>query len=176
MNGKVLRSSVPASGLVSLLVVLAGCGDSTEYEIPDSMCGRDVEPSALEPLLPSGREFEAEQRVAEDNTSECSVFVDNVDVLTVSEYRGQDKFDVMEFVRENPGRFTHPEKSDVGDDTVTSDDWLMSMNACTGEGKGDYYVLDVALAGERSDAKPRELERFAESYLPGAMKKMGCTE
>ena len=82
------------------------------------MCGRDVEPSALEPVLPSGREFEAEQRVAEDNTSECSVFVDNVDVLTVSEYRGQDKFDVMEFVRENPGRFAHPEKSDVGDDTV----------------------------------------------------------
>ncbi|MBT3153480.1 hypothetical protein HTV45_21865 [Streptomyces sp. CHD11] len=176
MNSEALRPSVLTSGLLSLLVVLVGCGNSTGYEIPDDMCGRAVEPSALKPLLPSGGEVKAEQRATEDGESECSVFVDKVNVLTISEHRGQNKFDVMEFVRENRDRFANPEKSDVGDDTVTSDDWLMSMNACSGRGMGDYYVLDVTLAGKRDAAKSQELERFARSYLPEAMKKMGCTE
>lgn len=170
MKIEALRSSLlSTSSLTLLLLAVAGCDNPAEYQIPNTICGRDIEPSALEPLLPSGQKFEANQESFEENKSECVISVDDSTALRIDEYRDQNKFDIME----NTRRYNNPAKSDVGEETLTSDDWLRSMNACPKRGK--YYFLDVIVTGV-AEAKPKELERFAQTYLPEGMKKMGCTQ
>lgn len=108
--------------------------------------------------------------------STCSISVDNNTALILQEHRGQNRFDVWDFVvDDDPDSAKNPKKVAVGDDTVTTDDWLISMNACTGYGKQDYYILDVILGVKIDEAKHQELENFAQSYLPEGMKKAGCT-
>ncbi|MFD5495784.1 hypothetical protein ACFYY3_28190 [Streptomyces sp. NPDC001812] len=176
MKIRTLRSSLLlTSTLTALLISTTGCS-STGYEIPTTICGRAIDPSALQPLLPPGQNFEARHQISEEDQSACFIFIDKANALIISEIRDQSRFDVMEFAKQNRRSSDNPRKSEVGDDTVTSDDWLISMNACTGRGAGDYYVLDVSIARETGEAKPQELERFTQSYLPEAMKEMGCTQ
>ncbi|MFJ9667364.1 hypothetical protein ACIRPP_22590 [Streptomyces sp. NPDC101219] len=157
-----------------LLTATVGCSSSQRYEIPTTICGREIDRSALQPLLPSGKNFEARPQISDDDQSSCLVLVDKSRRFLISEIRDQNRFDAMKFARENRSS-QNPKRSEVGDDTVTSDRWLMSINACTGHGRGDYYILDLDILDE-GQSKPKELERFAQSYLPDAMKAMGCTE
>ncbi|MEU3949029.1 hypothetical protein [Streptomyces sp. NPDC029526] len=175
MSNKMLRASLLlTSTLTLLLTTTAGCNSSSGYQIPTTICGRKIDQSALQPLLPSGKTFEARPQISDDDQSSCLVLVDKSRTFLISEIRDQNRFDVMKFAMENRSS-QNPEKSEVGDDTVTSDRWLMSMNACTGHGRGDYYILDLDILDE-GQSKPKELARFAQSYLPDAMKAMGCTE
>ncbi|CAL9467146.1 hypothetical protein [Streptomyces sp. bgisy022] len=176
MKHKTANSAlILTSSLALLSLTISGCS-AAGYEIPSEICGRKIDPSSLEPLLPSGAEFEAEHTIDDDLESACHIFVDKADTLAISELRNQNRFDVMEFVMADARLFKNPRKSAVGDDTVTSDDWLISMNACTGHGKMDYYVVDVTLATKAGEETSRHLEQFIRSYLPEGMKKMGCTE
>ncbi|NEC31108.1 hypothetical protein G3I20_32060 [Streptomyces sp. SID8111] len=177
MKRDALRPSLLlASALGLSLTATVGCSSFNRYEIPTTICGRKIDPTALQPLLPSGENFEARPQISDDKQSSCLIVVDKSAAFTISEIRNQNKFDVMEFARKYPRRSSqNPKKSEIGADAVTSDRWLMSINACTGHGRGDYYILDLDILDE-GQSKPKELERFAQSYLPDAMKAMGCTE
>src|SRR5690606_10538634 len=174
INKKLRAPLLLTSTLILLLTTTAACNSSSGYEIPKTLCGREIDRSALQPLLPSGKNVEARPQISDDGQSSCLVLVDKSRTFLISEIRGQNRFDVMKFARENRSS-QNPKKSEVGDDTVTSDRWLMSINACTGHGRGDYYILDLDILDE-GQSKAKELERFAQSYLPDAMKAMGCTE
>lgn len=158
------------------LLSITGCSNSTPYELPHDICGRKIDPVALQPLLPSGQQFEAVPGNDDHVQSTCSISVDNNTALILQEHRGQNRFDVWDFVvDDDPDSAKNPKKAAVGDDTVTTDDWLISMNACTGYGKLDYYILDVILGVKTDEPMHQELEDFAKSYLPEGMKKAGCT-
>jgi hypothetical protein len=168
MKSNALRPTfLLVSGLTLLLLAVAGCSNPASYKIPDTICGRDIDPSALKPLLPSGQHFEAVHET-DDYESECAISVDKSEVLLIQEFRDQNKSDIRST------RMDNPKPSDVGEEAMTSDNWLISMNSCPRRGK--YYFLDVIItANGVTEAKPKELEEFARTYLPEGLKKMGCT-
>ncbi|MGJ3560456.1 hypothetical protein ACR6C2_25830 [Streptomyces sp. INA 01156] len=129
MKIRTLRASLLLTlSLMPVLLVLAGCDNPAEYKIPNTICGRNIDPSALKSLLPSGQEFKANQESIKDYKSECVISVDGTKVLRIDEHRDQNEFDITNI------RMNNPVKSDVGEDTLTSDDWLISVNACPSEG------------------------------------------
>ncbi|MBD9730574.1 hypothetical protein IGX29_01825 [Streptomyces sp. H28] len=177
MKRDALRPSLLLTSALSLLLTATvGCSSFHRYEIPTTICGRKIDPSALQPLLPSGENFEAQPQISDGDQSSCLILVDKSPAFLIGEIKGQNRFDVMNFAKKYQRRSSqNPSRSEIGDDAVTSDRWLMSINACTGHGGGDYYILDLDILDE-GQSKPEELERFAQSYLPDAMKAMGCTE
>ncbi|MBL3670286.1 hypothetical protein JL475_30790 [Streptomyces sp. M2CJ-2] len=171
MKREALRSSLLlTSGIMPLMITLTGCDTATEYTIPNTICGRKIDPSLLKPLLPAGQKFKARQESIDEKKSECVIYIDESTALRINEIRDQNKFDVWEYAR----RYNNPVKSDIGEVALNSDDWLISMNPCPRRGK--YHILDVIIVtGRVTEAKPKELEEFARTYLPEGMKKMGCT-
>jgi hypothetical protein len=164
---------------VLLAASLVACGVSEGYTVPGEICGRRIDPGQVEPLLPEGGEFEAEAGNVGEDMTRCLLSVDGRTKLGIREYRDGGEVDAMEFAVDNPGRFRNPEKASFGADTVVSDGKVLSVNPCTYQGEKGHYVLDVSV--ERFEvSEPRgwkkELERFAEAYLPVGMAETGCEE
>ncbi len=107
----------------------------------------------------------------------CELSVDGSPALRIDEIRQQAAVDAAAFAKSHPGRFANPEKAPFGDDSVTADNTVLSVNSCPRQGKKLFYILDISLEhtkpGQGAPSRTK-LARFAESYLPAGAKAMGC--
>ncbi|MEV0276643.1 hypothetical protein AB0I22_09720 [Streptomyces sp. NPDC050610] len=173
------RSAVRVAVSVALLSGAAACGDSQSYAVPDTVCGKEVDAKLLGKLLPSGKELKADSKSLGADEATCELSVDGSPALHIDEVRQQAAIDATAFAKNHPGRFAHPEKSPFGDDSVTADRTILSVNSCPHQGEKSFYILDVSLENTKAAQNaplPTKLARFAESYLPVGAKTMGCGE
>ncbi len=127
--------------------------------------------SELAALLPSGENFKAELVIDDEVNSACQMRVDGSLKVSLTEYRDQNRIDVMGQIAElHPGG--RPMRSEVGYETATAENALTSMNPCR---SGKFYTLHLVLSGADSDHR-EALEEFADSYIPVGLKSMGCVK
>ena len=163
--------------LLASLLGASGCVGSPSYEIPETLCGRSIEPTSLRPLLPDGKEVTGKEQDSDEKFVRCAIFVDDDAVLMISEYRDHHRFDIVEHTKERQST-DDPVDSKVPGESVIYDGGFVSMNPCPARGEKSNYILDISLARSPEDGKKlrKELEAFAASYLPEGLKEMGCVK
>ncbi|MBN0044196.1 hypothetical protein JS756_08755 [Streptomyces actuosus] len=177
MSSKVTHRAVAVVGAV--VVVLAGvsaCAGSGGFTIPERLCGVEVSPDLLRPLLPAGEEFEAERKEPASDRRQCVVSVDGKTVLSIDEFSGQRGFDAVEHARTTRPELD-PQKVPAVSNAAIMDGEFVAVTSCGGGGDQSAHVLDVSLPGPRKEAgrKREALERFAVSYLPHSLGAANCT-
>lgn len=171
------RRSVLVGVLLASFAGASGCAGSSSYAIPEKVCNRPIEPTALKPLLPEGEEVKGQRRGSGDEYETCAVVVDRNVILLISEYRDQNRFDIVGHTKERQST-DDPVESEVPGDSIIFDGGFVSMNPCPARGEKSNYILEISLMRSPSDDKKlrKELEAFAASYLPAGLKAMGCVK
>ncbi|NML53381.1 hypothetical protein HHL19_06570 [Streptomyces sp. R302] len=171
------RAYVWAGVSLAALVGVSGCTGSPSYEIPETLCGRSIEPASLRPLLSDGRKVVGKEQDRDEKFVRCAIFVDKDAVLMISEYRDHHRFDIAEYKKERHVT-EDPVDSKVPGESVIYDGGFVSMNPCPARGEKSNYILDITLTRSPEDGKRlrKELEAFAASYLPEGLKAMGCVK
>lgn len=177
MINRGLRRCLPVAGVVAaLLTGVSGCARGSDgYTIPKRVCAAAVDGDLLAPLLPDGEELVARRNVLDDGHEQCLVSVDGQNVLSIDEYRDQKYFDALEHARETR-LDRRPEASGGAPNAAVADGDFLAVTPCTDRGADSHHVLEVALtrSGEKAGEQRDELERFALSYIPAGLKKLGC--
>src|SRR5690606_41934484 len=76
------RSAFLLSPTLALsLLSRTGCSNSTPYELPHDICGRKIDPRALQPFLPSVQQFGAVPGNDDHVQATCSIPVHNKTAL-----------------------------------------------------------------------------------------------
>ncbi|MEV0262772.1 hypothetical protein AB0I49_15720 [Streptomyces sp. NPDC050617] len=161
----------------ALLSGAVACGGSQSYAVPDTVCGKKVDAKLLGELLPSGESLKANSKNLGANESVCELSVDGTPTLHIDEIKQQAAVNAAAFAKSHPGRFANPEKARFGDDSVSADSAVLSVNSCPHQGKKSFYILDISLENTKpaQNAPLRtKLARFAASYLPVGAEAMGC--
>src|SRR5690606_41274348 len=96
INKKLRAPLLLTSTLILLLTTTAACNSSSGYEIPKTLCGREIDRSALQPLLPSGKNVEARPQISDDGRMSFLVLVSKSRTVPITVARAQYIFGVME--------------------------------------------------------------------------------
>jgi hypothetical protein len=172
-------SGVAASlAAVGLAATLGGCsGGGKEYATPGKVCGVPVKEDAFLPLLPDGEKVKEQPADSIESDSGCDIVVDGQVALSVYEEYVSKPYDPMaelesyKFKNRKPIRgLSVAGKGAVGDTNV------MITTKC-GKPKAEYLLVDVKVdkeAGGDVSQRRKDMQEFAESYVPNAQKKLDC--
>ncbi|RSS84284.1 hypothetical protein [Streptomyces sp. WAC06614] len=170
------RHRATALALV-LLAGAAGCAQGQDYAVPGDVCGVEVRPALLKPLLPPGGSFK------QGDTSErggditgCGMEVDKRRELTFQASLVAANVDPLQVKSRNLLSAGNPQKADIGTDARIADSAAMAYSACTYKGEPHRYVVEVWVRKAPTDVNERreDLARFIAAYLPAAQKAAGC--
>ncbi|WP_329390165.1 hypothetical protein OG625_38410 [Streptomyces sp. NBC_01351] len=161
-----------------LLAGTAGCAQAQEYAVPGDVCGVEVEPALLKPLLPVGELLR--QRTAQEGDEDiagCVMDVDKLRELTFQASLVPADVDPLEVKRRNLMRAGNPQKTDIGSDARIADSAAVASTACTYKGEPRRYAVEVWVDKHPIDVDKRreDLARFIAAYLQSAQKAAGCT-
>ncbi|MEU8827003.1 hypothetical protein [Streptomyces sp. NPDC048636] len=166
-----------------LLVGAVGCGgESRDYTVPKKVCGTEVDPDLLAPLLPAGEKLKT-RSITSDIGQECVIsvvpdgksgYVPALSIKRDSVTKGHDPLKVKE---DALIRYGNPKKVDIGDDARLADRGALVATSCPPKGKDTTLALEVHLsspAPEDVSERRKALERFLRAYLPTAVEAQGC--
>ncbi|MGE7389042.1 hypothetical protein ACQKM2_26560 [Streptomyces sp. NPDC004126] len=166
--------------LLLLLLLLTGatsCAQGQAYAVPGDVCGVEVRPSLLEPLLPPGESLH-QGKTYEDggDITGCAMEVDKRRELTFQASLVPADVDPLEVKRSNLLRSGNPQKAAIGSDARIADSAAMAYDECTYKGEQRRYVVEVWVDKSPPDVDRRrqDLARFIAAYLPAALKAAGC--
>ncbi|MFE3786188.1 hypothetical protein [Streptomyces goshikiensis] len=164
--------------VVLLLAGTAGCAQGQEYAVPGDVCGIEVQPALLKPLLPPGGSF-SQNKTHEGggDITGCAMDVDKRRELTFQASLVAADVDPLEVKSSNLLRAGNPQKADIGSDARIADNAAMAYSACTYAGEPRRYVVELWVQKPSADVNERreDLARFITAYLPAAQKAAGCT-
>ncbi|WP_405796947.1 hypothetical protein [Streptomyces sp. NBC_01506] len=164
-----------AGGMVA--AVAAGCSDSREYAVPDTVCETPADADLLAPLLPNGDAFEQKRSNFGEESWSCRLQVDKALVLYVKGDVVPADVDPIKVKEEALGRMGHPEKADIGDDARVADQGALAVVACPRPNDERKFVMEIeSMSDTPKDTSERRqaLSRFLDSYLTQALKAQGC--
>ncbi len=170
--------------------LLFGCsGEQTEYDysIPEKLCGIDVRPLNIKPLLPPGKSVKESFREIRQRSGEhvnCGVVVDKGVDLSVSFSRQTGELDIA---REAADKYTDLQRISLGrgvNSAAVGDDGAVAWMAClpqphqpryempeTRSGKYDHVALEIRTGKVEDSGKVEErrthIENFLRAYAPG---------
>ncbi|MGW7515687.1 hypothetical protein ACWGJ2_08835 [Streptomyces sp. NPDC054796] len=163
----------------------AGCSSppTRDYAVPDRVCGTDVDPDTLAPLLPTGTEVRARPGAVSASGASCGIDVVREDgekfspSLRVRRDAVPDGADPLEVKKGTLERYGHPREADIGDGARIADRGALAVKSCPGKGEDTTFALQVDLLTDTPEKVPerrKALERFVRGYLSAAYEKQGC--
>ncbi|MEU8942607.1 hypothetical protein OHU17_05990 [Streptomyces goshikiensis] len=164
--------------VVLLLAGAAGCAQGQEYAVPGDVCGVEVQPALLKPLLPPGESFnQSKTHEGGGDITGCAMEVDKRRELTFQASLVAADVNPLEVKSTNLLRAGNPQKADIGSDARIADNAAMAYSACTYKGEPRRYVVELWAQKPSADVNERrkDLARFITAYLPAAQKAAGCT-
>ncbi|MEV7911081.1 hypothetical protein [Streptomyces griseus] len=189
-QGVIVRyAKLAVFGAASTLLLLGCSGKQTEYDysIPEKVCGIDVQPSNMKPLLPPGKEVKESFREIGQRSGEhvnCGVVVDKGVDLSVSFSRQTGELDIA---REAADKYTDLQRISLGrgvSSAAVGDDGAVAWMACLPQpqqpryempesrsGKYDHVALEIRTGKVEGSGKIEErrthIENFLRAYAPG---------
>ncbi|MGK5627786.1 hypothetical protein [Streptomyces sp. URMC 123] len=158
---------------MALSLLAPGCekAPSREYTVPETLCGRAIDPEVVKPLLPPGRRLTAYQGLEDDDDRTCFINVDRTSVLYIREAVTGGPADAAPRVKPYDG-LRRVKLGPDGDSTVLWNKGALSVNPCVHKGERINYVFEVDVYAP--DPKKPDIERFAKAYVSVGKPLMGC--
>ncbi|MDK1472909.1 hypothetical protein QNO07_05595 [Streptomyces sp. 549] len=165
--------------LAALAASLTACtgGGGGEYALPERVCGVELAPEVVEPLLPAGESLKERGEVFPERYGDCWLVVDRADVLTVT-FVPLDAYNdpAVEARTLRYSGLKPLERLPFPGSGVLGDQGSVVTARCGGAGPA-YFAVQVASdslhpaeTGERREA----LEAFTVAYVSGARQENGC--
>lgn len=177
-----MRKRPWAVALAGLTVLAAsGCSGGRDYAVPREICGVRMPKDVVEPLLPEGDSLRQQRRRSDAGHNQyvtCDVDVDGKGAFVVYAWE-EDSLPKLRTGKDNPERSHHVKqikKLPFSGWGTVSDKSVVAATKCE-NGKADS--LNFKLLAQRIDDVQKRREAsvgFIKKFVPGEMKKEGCTD
>jgi hypothetical protein len=159
--------------------------NSRSYAIPEDVCGVQVRPDSLEPLLPEGQEISQSREGAEDSSSPllllgCDIDVDGEGAVNLIVERLTTERSVIERYEAVPGGYgmQNPSETTInGHQALVGPDGSLVQIPCHSNEANTVLAINVQLYNPES-ADPEtgltDMENFTEDFTTSAAATYGC--
>lgn len=172
-----MRASVVLA--VALSTLTPSCGNSSDVEVPQAICGTRIDPDLTRPLLTSKDDLRESSRVdrAEATSGPCTVLSKDDPVLEFHFYWADDAPDLERLARNNePLGVTEVRNGTVVKGMLIGDNGAIATSPCRTQ-TGKHFTLALQVSELRADDRSRRtvIEDFMRSYFPATLKTMHCS-
>ncbi|SCD77873.1 MULTISPECIES: hypothetical protein [unclassified Streptomyces] len=161
-----------------LSLLMAGCGSSREYAIPEGVCGVPVGEKELSALLPDGEKLDVTgTSIVTKSGSNCDVSVDDFPAVSLTVEQVDKFYDPMS--KQESFRFTNRKKMAPlpFDGAGAMGDKNVMISTSCGLPEADHLVV-LLIARDRSgkdvDTHRSDMEAFVVDLVPQVKTAMGC--
>ncbi|WP_406103890.1 hypothetical protein OG698_17270 [Streptomyces sp. NBC_01003] len=176
----VVRQGAALLASVVITASATACTSSNEgLDVPGKFCGAPVKKSVLSPLLPEGKDLEAQQSGSEATEILCSLHVDGVQVLT-STIRTTDQPLPPEDWNTALAKYSKAKKREVSfaGAAVIGANGARATAKCQPDASSAFLIFNIDLQGDQIDNSQsgvKKLQGFLENYVPAMTKYLDCT-
>jgi hypothetical protein len=165
--------------LVSGLSLLAvSCGESSDEEVPQAICGTRIDPDLTRPLLTSSEDLHESSKVdrAEATSGPCTVLSEEDAVLEFHFYWAANAPNLELMARDKqPLGVTEVRNGAVVNGMLIGDNGAIATSPCrTQTGKHFTLALQVSELGVADRSLRKPIENFMRSYFPATLKTLHC--
>ncbi|MFF9621703.1 hypothetical protein [Streptomyces griseosporeus] len=165
--------------IFGLSILAVSCGESSDEEVPQAICGTRIDPDLTRPLLTSNEDLHESNKVdrAEATSGPCTVLSKEDAVLEFHFYWAADAPNLELMARnKEPLGVTEVRNGAVIKGMLIGDNGAIATSPCRTQ-TGEHFTLALQVSQLRvADRSLRKsIENFMRSYFPATLKTLDCS-